>query len=98
MVILAMDTSIQPAPHYTQTMCHIISSIGPSDLVPAPERAVELQEYLTSFAIHGVLSSKSAAEFPTYGIGVLKIEDVWIQCGQGLHGQQTKYLVAEDSM
>jgi hypothetical protein len=48
---------------------------GPSDPVAAPERAVELQEYLTSFAIHGVLSSKSAAEFPTYGIGVLKIED-----------------------
>jgi len=49
---------------------------GPSSLVSAPERALELQGPLTSFAIHGVplASSRRDIVFPSYAAGVLKIQ------------------------
>lgn len=62
------EYSTGPAIHaddvpYTRTIFN-----GPSNLVPTPERAVELQECLISFAIRGVPSWKCASEFPMYGV------------------------------
>lgn len=67
------EYSIGPALHADDVPYTFFN--GPSSLVPAPERALELQEYLTSFAIKGVPSSRQATGFPTYRTGVLKIRD-----------------------
>ncbi|KEF62257.1 uncharacterized protein A1O9_00229 [Exophiala aquamarina CBS 119918] len=69
----AYEYSIGPALHADDVPYTFFN--GASSRVPAPGRALELQEYLTTFAIHGVPSSGRATEFPTYGTGVLKIQD-----------------------
>lgn len=89
-----MDASIQPAPVYTQTMCHIISSIGQLTLYQHQQGPLELQNYGTGVAIHGVLSSKSANGIFDLRNRGLENPRLWVQCGHGLHGQQSKYLVA----
>ena len=48
---------------------------GPSTSVEAPDKALDLQELLTSFAMHGVPTAKNVSSFPRYQTGVLRISD-----------------------
>lgn len=48
---------------------------GPSSSVAAEDKAMDLQDILTSFARTGVPTAKHVAVFPTYETGVLRIGD-----------------------